>query len=130
MARTDHAFVSSCLALSVKPNGRRLHFARNLGVPARSLLPGAAPPAASDAPPALTLEQHASLCCELTGAPERAAETLARYRITPAEKQAEDRRYAERFAREPGLREAWDSAFRAYREWWIESARRGPAPTR
>jgi hypothetical protein len=68
-------------------------------------------------PPALTLQQHASLCCEIAQAPERALETLARYGITPDQKRAADQHYAERFAREPGTREAWDRAYQTYRTW-------------
>jgi len=78
----------------------------------------------SVAEPSLSLEQHASLCCEISAAPERTADALARYRVSPAQKQAADRHYAERFAREPSLREAWQRAFDTYRDWWTESARR------
>jgi hypothetical protein len=70
-----------------------------------------------DAAPSLTLEQHASLVCEIGLAPERALETLSRYRITPAQKVAADKHYAERIAREPGLRERWDEAKRRFGEY-------------
>jgi hypothetical protein len=102
-----------------------------LDVPRGDALPfpaAAPPPAAAQAPvappsppPSLTLQQHASLCCELTEAPERAAETLARYRVTPAEKHAADQRYAAQFAREPAARTAWDAAYATYRAWWQAS---------
>lgn len=104
-----------------------------LELPLRAALPFPGPPPAPAAPPppiaaqapvappavpvSLTLEQHASLCCELTEAPDRAMETLARYRITPAEKQAADQHYAERFARQPAARTAWDAAYATYRAW-------------
>ncbi len=93
-------------------------------VPARSALPfPAAPPApapaAATSPPVLTLVQHASLCCEIAEAPDHAMETLARYQVTPAAKQAADEHYAERFAREPSARAAWDRAYQTYRVWWL-----------
>lgn len=51
-------------------------------------------------------------------APDREQETLARYRISPAAKQAADKHYAERVAKDPSAREAWDHAYRLYRTWW------------
>jgi hypothetical protein len=66
------------------------------------------------------LEQHASLSCELTEAPHRAAETLARYHVTAAEKLALDQHYAAQFAREPAARTAWDAAYQTYRAWWVK----------
>jgi hypothetical protein len=110
------------LALDV-PKGPALPFAGLRPNVERPPSPESTTPASNASP--LTLEHHASLCCELAVAPERAAETLARYRVTPAEKQAADRHYGERFVREPGLREAWDRAYQVYRTWWIESTRRG-----
>jgi hypothetical protein len=86
--------------------------------PSSSVLPFAAQSAAP-AIPRLTLEQHASLCCEITEEPEHAMEALARYHLTPAEKEAIDRHYAERFTREPALRTAWDTAYAMYRTWWL-----------
>ncbi len=91
--------------------------------PVRAALPFPAAPAPPPAeppredPPRLTLEQHASLSCEIADAPERALEALARYQITPAEKQAADQHYAARFAGEPALRAAWDAAYGTYRAW-------------
>jgi hypothetical protein len=41
--------------------------------------------------------------------------------VTLAVKQAADQHYAERFAREPGAREAWDRAYQTYRAWWLAS---------
>ncbi len=80
---------------------------------------GAAPPPAPA--PRLTLEQHASLCCEIADAPERAAEAMVRYQVTPAEKEGADQHYAARFASEPAARAAWEAAYRTYREWWVAS---------
>jgi len=70
-------------------------------------------------PPPLTLEQHASLSCEIAEAPERAMDALARYELTPDAKRAADQHYAARFAQEPGVREAWDRAYQTYRTWWL-----------
>jgi hypothetical protein len=72
----------------------------------------------------LTLEQYASLCVELADAPGRTEETLARYRITAAERERMDRSYEERFPREPALRAAWERACATYRDWLARSARR------
>ena len=69
--------------------------------------------------PLLTLEQHASLCCELAEAPERALEVLARYQVMPAEKHAADQHYAARFESQPAVRTAWDAAYATYRAWWL-----------
>lgn len=90
--------------------------------PVRSALPFPAPPPPPaappvEAPPRLTLEQHASLSCEIAEAPALALEALARYQVTPAEKQAADQHYAERFTREPALRTAWDAAYATYQAW-------------
>lgn len=81
------------------------------------------PPAGAFVPP-LTVEQYASLCVELTASPERAAETLSRYRITPAQKDLIDNHYRDRFAKDPGLRAAWDQAYLTYREWYLATLQR------
>ncbi len=88
---------------------------------ARAVLPfarGAAPVVPTSK---LTLQQHASLCCEIAEAPERAAEAMARYHVTAAEKEGADRHHAAWFAREPAARAAWDEAYRTYRVWWVGS---------
>jgi hypothetical protein len=72
----------------------------------------------------LTLEQHASLTCDIAAAPERALETLARYHLTPAQKVTADQHYAARFTREPGLREVWTRACQTYRAWLAANLRR------
>jgi hypothetical protein len=88
-------------------------------VPRRPALPFDAGAPTSGAALPLTVEQHASLCCEIAEAPERALETLARYGITPAQKRAADQHYSELFAREPGARPMWDRAYQVYRAWWL-----------
>jgi hypothetical protein len=81
----------------------------------------AALPFGSEAPP-LTLEQHASLACEIAAAPERALETLARYRITPAQKVSCDQYFAALFARDPSLRARWEEAKRTYADFLASSS--------
>ncbi|APR80103.1 Basic proline-rich protein [Minicystis rosea] len=72
--------------------------------------------AVSETPP-LTLQQHASLCVELSARPERAAEIFGRYRVTPAQKEQMEAWLRDRFAREPALRDAWNQAYVTYRDW-------------
>jgi hypothetical protein len=78
----------------------------------RALKPPAAPPL-----PSFTIEQYASLCLDLVAAPSLAAETLARYRITAAERERLARHFQERFARDPAEREVWERARATYRAW-------------
>ena len=61
-----------------------------------------------------TLEQHVSLCADLTFTPARAAETLTRYRITPEGKAELDRLWKERFAADPALEARWREAHGMY----------------
>jgi hypothetical protein len=75
----------------------------------------------------LGLEPYASLCVELSLAPDRIATTLARYRLTHESKEINDRYWSDKFAREPALRAAWDKAYMTYRDWLISSGWR-PAP--
>jgi hypothetical protein len=94
-------------------------------------LPGRAPPLPARAPPlppnaapapaaapviigGYTLEQHVSLCADLTFTPERAAQTLARYRITIEGKAELDRLWKERFAADPPLEARWREAHGMY----------------
>lgn len=95
----------------------------------RTTLPFAQPPSPSPSPPvraaagdpplALTVEQHASLCVELTGAPSRRAELLARYRISEAEKAAMDAALEQRFAGDAAARGEWQRAYDTYRAWYL-----------
>ncbi len=87
----------------------------------RSVAPSAnadrsAPPLPPVAP-VLTLEQHASLCVELALAPARAAETLARYRITPQEKTLVDQYYRDSIAASPEARASWERSYQSYHTW-------------
>lgn len=71
-------------------------------------------PSAAEAPPALTLEQHASMTMDIAAAPERALEVLSRYRLSPDAKRAVDEYYRAVMADDPGVRDAWNRACQAY----------------
>jgi hypothetical protein len=73
-----------------------------------------APPAAG-APPALTLEQHASMTVDIAVAPEHALEVLTRYRLTPEAKRAVDEYYRAMMAADPEVKDAWHRACQTYR---------------
>ncbi len=76
----------------------------------------AAPPA-HPGKPALTLEQHASLCVEIAQNPARTTETLARYRITPQEKVLIDQYYRASMAANPEIRAVWERSYQSYHVW-------------
>ncbi|MDI1482515.1 hypothetical protein [Polyangium sp. y55x31] len=76
-------------------------------------------------PPALTLEQHASLTVELAMAPDKRAEILARYRITPEQKSELDRHYERLVQRDASKHAAWHAAYRTYHAWLVST---GPRP--
>jgi hypothetical protein len=88
--------------------------------PAPAPVAAAPAPAASAPAPApviiggYTLEQHVSLCADLTFTPARAAETLARYRITVEGKAELDRLWKERFVADPALEARWREAHGMY----------------
>jgi hypothetical protein len=88
--------------------------------PARAAAKAAAEPSKA-AEPSLTLEQHASLCVELAVSPERAAETLQRYRISAEQKAHLDAHYRQKVAESPDARAAWDRAYQAYHAWLARS---------
>ena len=77
--------------------------------------PGEVTPPATGAPPALTLEQHASMTVDIAAAPEHALEVLARYRLTPDAKRAVDEYYRALMAADPGVKDAWHRACQTYR---------------
>jgi hypothetical protein len=74
--------------------------------------------------PPLSLEQHASLTVEIALAPERALSTIARYGLTPEAKRAVDEHYRAVVAANPGMREAWNRAYRTYYEWLVQAKAR------
>lgn len=89
--------------------------------------PAAAPPPAPAEPQAaamLTLQQYASLFVELAMAPDRAAQILARYRLTPQQRESLDGHFQGRFAADPGLRAEWEQACATYRAWLVTQAPR------
>lgn len=97
-------------------------FARVMPFSAAPAPPSAPAPAKGAAAPAAapmviggyTLEQHVSLCADLTFTPARAAETLVRYRITAEGKADLDRLWKERFAADPALEARWREAHGMY----------------
>ena len=74
-------------------------------------------PAAAASFPELTIEQYASLCVELHIGPERMAQTLARYGITPEARLALDAHWRIRFETDHALRTAFGKAYSVYRAW-------------
>ena len=73
-------------------------------------------------PPPLTLEQHASLCAELSFAPEKGAAILARYGLSAQAKALVDQFYRERVAQSAEVRAAWDRGYREYYAWLVNAA--------
>lgn len=72
------------------------------------------------AKPALTLEQHASLCAELAFAPHRTAEVLSRYGVTADAKRSLDAFYAGATEQKAG----WEAAYRTYYAWLASAGSR------
>jgi hypothetical protein len=54
---------------------------------------------------------------EIARSPARAAETLARYRITPQEKVLVDQYYRDSMAANPEIRAAWERSYQSYQVW-------------
>jgi hypothetical protein len=90
----------------------------------RDLPPPKGAAAARPYVPALTLEQHASLCVELALNAGGTAETLSRYRLTPEEKARVDEHYRAKTAASPEARALWDHAYWEYHAWLVQSRRR------
>ena len=86
-------------------------------------IPKNLPPAKGAYAPPLTLEQHASLTVEVAVAPEQVAETLARYRLTPAARAELDAHYREQIAGSAATRAAWDHAYQSYFAWLVANRR-------
>jgi hypothetical protein len=86
---------------------------------APALSPAAQPPAAPAQAPALTLEQYASLCVDLSVDVAKTGETLQRYGMTMDQARALDAYWKGRVASEPAVREAFDRAYAAYRTWLL-----------
>jgi hypothetical protein len=82
------------------------------------------PPPPSPGAPRLTLEQYASLVVELAVAPARVAETLRRYGLTAADKEAHDATWRARLA-DDRERAAFERACATYRAW-LEASTRSP----
>jgi hypothetical protein len=79
---------------------------------------------ATPAPPALSLEQHASLTVELALPGANTAAVLARYRLDEAARVALDAHYRRAIDADPALRARWNAAYRSYYEWVVQGGRR------
>ncbi len=86
-------------------------------LPFRAPQPASAPPPPPP-PPVMSLERHASLCLEIAVDPARAAEALARYQVSAADKALADEHYRARFAVDPELCAQWNHVYTAYHAWF------------
>jgi hypothetical protein len=64
------------------------------------------------------------LCAELSFAPEREAEILARYWLTAPAKLLVDQYYLQKVGESSEARAAWDRGYRKYYAWLVNVARR------
>jgi hypothetical protein len=109
------------------PAGPALPFAGAKGPPPAPPPPAPPPPIVGKPPsdlPSLSVEQYASLCVELELEPERTAETLQRYRLTPEQRVSLDASWRERLAQASGLYAAWTQAVTRYKTWKLQQPRR------
>ena len=127
------ALGGTALALDV-PRGPALPFVAPVKAAKRKKLgelkfgmeiPENLPSARSAYTPPLTIEQHGSLAVELGFAPEKTAETLARYHLTVEARAQLDAHYREKIAGSAETRAAWDRAYQSYTTWL--AANRRPA---
>jgi hypothetical protein len=79
--------------------------------------PPVAPVAPSTSVRPFTLEQYASLCEDIAFSGGHAAEVLARYGITEAERRALDDHWTALFQKQPMTFLSWQSARATYRAW-------------
>jgi len=85
------------------------------------------PPApAPERPLDMPLRQYASLCVDIGNRPENAADTLARYRLTPESKRTIDKLYRDRFVADPALFGEFRRACDAYQTYLSKQ----PSPVR
>lgn len=83
-------------------------------------------PAPATPPPALTIEQYASLCAELGASPHQADAIFRRYGLESARERLEvDLGWQERLRRAPDEHRAWQDLYNRYHAYWVEQARRG-----
>ncbi len=81
-----------------------------------------APPSQRTSPPALSIEQYASLCAELAAKPAAKDDTLARYQIAAATaKQALDEAWTQRFDADSALRTRYEQLVRYYTQWYQQN---------
>jgi hypothetical protein len=135
LPRAPEGLGETSLSLDV-PRGPVLPFPSALPLPpppgsSRASPPAASLPAASPlAAPPLSIERHASLCVELTVAPDRTQETLVRYRMTPEAKALADAYWKSRFEQDPEVRRTWEQAYNAYYAWLLSSGGKRGEPLR
>ena len=96
--------------------------------PKAPVLPfGGGAPAAAE-PPALMLQQYASLCVEIGLDPKREGEISARYGLSTDRRQAAERHWQARIEADSTTRAAFDQACTTYRAWLASRvAKAGPA---
>jgi hypothetical protein len=90
--------------------------AATASAPAAAPLP-APVPASAPPDPALTLEQYASLCVELTLAPANAREITQRYGLSDEGRARVDAYWRGRIANEPEVDNAFRWAYHSYQQW-------------
>jgi hypothetical protein len=105
----------------LRPKGPELPFR-----PASAQHPGPAPTTPPAPPPALTIEQYASLCAELAASPHQADAIFRRYGLESARERLDvDLGWQERLRRAPDEHRAWQNLYNRYHAYWVEQARPG-----
>lgn len=75
--------------------------------------------------PALTVEQYAAFCAELTVFPDEAADIHRKYRVASAEGRAAlDAAFVRRFGADPTLQRRWRALVDHYGAWYREAPKR------
>jgi hypothetical protein len=108
VVRAPAALTGTSMA-HVEPKAPVLPFAHRVGAPASA--------EAQVEPPALTLQQYASLSVEIGQDPAKEAEICARYGLSAAFRESAERHWRARLEAEPAARAAFDQACATYRAW-------------
>ncbi len=118
LTKADHARVDAELRLLVgRDPEARARFDRTRAAYHAHLTERRASAPASPAVPDLSLAQYASLAVDLSSRPEARAETLARYRLSEAQKAELDARWSLRLGGDPATRASFEQAMAQYRAW-------------